>query len=65
MIYSLKFLFFVVSPGFEPRQAVPKTAVLPLHHETNICFSKAIQKYIINLIYAIPKLYFFYFAISK
>ncbi len=24
----------VVLPGFEPRQAEPKTAVLPLHHKT-------------------------------
>lgn len=24
----------VVSPGFEPRQSVPKTEVLPLHNET-------------------------------
>lgn len=24
--------FFVTPPGFEPRQAVPKTDVLPLHH---------------------------------
>ncbi|HNX13029.1 MAG TPA: hypothetical protein PK664_08415, partial [Paludibacteraceae bacterium] len=26
----------VVSPGLEPGQAEPKTAVLPLHHETII-----------------------------
>ncbi len=26
--------FYVVLPGFEPRQAEPKTAVLPLHHKT-------------------------------
>ena len=26
--------FIVVSPGLEPGQAEPKTAVLPLHHET-------------------------------
>ena len=32
------FFLLVVSPGFEPRQAEPKTAVLPLHHETNSCF---------------------------
>ena len=32
-------LFFVVSPGFEPRQAEPKTAVLPLHHETITIFA--------------------------
>ena len=25
----------VVRPGFEPRQTVPKTVVLPLHHRTN------------------------------
>lgn len=37
--------FFVVSPGFEPRQTVPKTVVLPLHHETIRGFlSKALQK---------------------
>ncbi len=29
----------VVSRGFEPRQTVPKTVVLPLHHETILnCF---------------------------
>ena len=27
-------LFQVVLPGFEPGQAEPKTAVLPLHHKT-------------------------------
>ena len=26
----------VVRPGFEPRQTVPKTVVLPLHHRTNL-----------------------------
>ena len=26
--------FSVVLPGLEPRQAEPKTAVLPLHHKT-------------------------------
>ena len=31
---------FVVLPGFEPRQAEPKTAVLPLHHKT-ILFAQA------------------------
>ena len=25
--------FFVTRPGFEPRLTVPKTAVLPLHHQ--------------------------------
>lgn len=25
---------FVVRPGFEPRQTVPKTVVLPLHNRT-------------------------------
>ncbi len=30
----------VVLPGFEPRQAEPKTAVLPLHHKT-IIFAQA------------------------
>jgi len=25
-------LFYVVQPGFEPRQTEPKTVVLPLHH---------------------------------
>ena len=29
-----KTLVEVVSPGLEPGQAEPKTAVLPLHHET-------------------------------
>ena len=32
--------FPVVLPGFEPRQAEPKTAVLPLHHKT-ILFAQA------------------------
>lgn len=27
--------FFVVQPGFEPGQTVPKTVVLPLHHRTS------------------------------
>ena len=27
----------VVLPGFEPGQAEPKTAVLPLHHKTIRC----------------------------
>ncbi len=37
-------LFSVVSPGFEPRQTVPKTVVLPLHHETIVllCFEAAV-----------------------
>ena len=30
--------FSVVSRGFEPRQTEPKPVVLPLHHETIICF---------------------------
>ncbi|WP_289741793.1 hypothetical protein, partial [uncultured Duncaniella sp.] len=41
----------VVLPGFEPRQAEPKTAVLPLHHKTILfaqrvhgCLSKALQR---------------------
>ena len=29
----LTLIFCVTPPGFEPRQAVPKTDVLPLHHE--------------------------------
>ncbi len=33
-------IFCVVLPGFEPRQAEPKTAVLPLHHKT-ILFAQA------------------------
>lgn len=33
---------YVVQPGFEPRQTVPKTVVLPLHHWTSL---KALQKY--------------------
>lgn len=40
---------FVVLPGFEPRQAEPKTAVLPLHHKTILVASpngvKAVQRY--------------------
>ena len=31
-------VFFVVLPGFEPRQAEPKSDVLPLHHRTNSAF---------------------------
>ena len=32
-------LFFVVLPGFEPRQTEPKPVVLPLHHRTILmCF---------------------------
>ena len=43
--------FCVVLPGFEPRQAEPKTAVLPLHHKTILSaqetmpFPKALQSY--------------------
>ena len=32
--YEIRSYFYVVLPGFEPRQAEPKTAVLPLHHKT-------------------------------
>lgn len=39
LFYRLLALIFVVSPGFEPRQAEPKTAVLPLHHETITFFA--------------------------
>ena len=37
MLYSVepRSLYYVVSRGFEPRLTVPKTEVLPLHHETN------------------------------
>lgn len=40
-------ILIVVSPGFEPRRTVPKTVVLPLHHETiRIAFTrKAVQRY--------------------
>lgn len=44
-------VFRVVLPGFEPRQAEPKTAVLPLHHKTILVpkpratRSKAMQSY--------------------
>lgn len=31
-------------PGLEPRTTEPKSAVLPLHHSSNIC-SKALQRY--------------------
>gem|GEM_PF-1978185 len=31
----IMWIFYVVRPGFEPRQTVPKTVVLPLHHRTN------------------------------
>ena len=34
---STEALLCVVLPGFEPRQAEPKTAVLPLHHKTITC----------------------------
>ncbi len=32
-----KRMYQVVLRGFEPRQAEPKTAVLPLHHKTITC----------------------------
>ena len=39
----------VVLPGLEPRQAEPKTAVLPLHHKTILIAQdfrpKALQRY--------------------
>ncbi len=34
LLYSCHLRVLVVSLGFEPRQADPETAVLPLHHET-------------------------------
>ena len=42
-----RYHWLVVSLGFEPGQAEPKTAVLPLHHETiGVLFiSKAVQRY--------------------
>ena len=47
---------FVVLPGLEPRQAEPKTAVLPLHHKTILCPSpfkpKAVQNYALFFFYA-------------
>jgi hypothetical protein len=40
--------FSVVQPGFEPRQAEPKSAVLPLHHWTMFLYRNGLQKYIIS-----------------
>lgn len=40
-IPKFEFLFCVVRPGFEPRQTVPKTVVLPLYYRTirfQICY---------------------------
>lgn len=39
--------FRVELPGFEPRTTEPKSAVLPLHHSSNIR-SKAAQRYVKN-----------------
>jgi hypothetical protein len=46
-IFRLLVFNFVVSPRLELGQAEPKTAVLPLHHETivELYFSKAVQRY--------------------
>jgi hypothetical protein len=30
-------LFYVARPGFEPRQTVPKTVVLPLYYRASNC----------------------------
>ena len=37
-------MFFVVSPGLEPRLAEPKSDVLPLHHETILMLKKSDAK---------------------
>lgn len=37
---EIRSYFYVVLPGFEPRQAEPKTAVLPLHHKTILSAQK-------------------------
>ncbi len=39
MADSLSLIICVVLPGFEPGQAEPKTAVLPLHHKTILIVS--------------------------
>lgn len=55
---------FVVSPRFELGQAEPKTAVLPLHHETiSLLFSKAVQRYTCFMF--IPNFSTIYFAINR
>ena len=60
--------FIVVSQGFEPRTTEPKSAVLPLHHETNlfaIDFLNCVAK-IWKGIYSCKYLgYFFYFFSSQ
>ncbi len=62
-----KELPFVVLPGFEPRQAEPKTAVLPLHHKTILYLKthrlKSVAK--ICTILEISKISRYYFAIIK
>gem|GEM_PF-1618752 len=40
--------FFVVPPGFEPRQTVPKTVVLPLYYGTILAteIANVVQRYV-------------------
>lgn len=38
---NLQSAFYVDLPGFEPRQADPETAVLPLHHKSVVYFRTA------------------------
>ncbi len=53
----------VVLLGFEPRQAEPKTAVLPLHHKTILRAQafrpKAVQSYALYLLWQNLYLKFF------
>jgi hypothetical protein len=56
---ALCYFPFVVRPGFEPRHTEPKTAVLPLHHQTN-----GLQRYVHFFIF-IKKLKSFFLPLIK
>ena len=49
----------VDQPGFEPRQTVPKTVVLPLHHWSLSFEAAKIQLFLINI--SLGKIFFIFF----
>ena len=60
---STVYFFVVVSPRFELRQAEPKTAVLPLHHETIILLLSFKSGAKIRLFFVFAKLFCNFIAI--